>query len=174
MQIKAALKGLSHRHETSKRRRKQSTVPVRIWEDLYTWTREGQQDKMEPPQLSVWWRGPRITNTCIHCFSQETWELVLKRWSKRINVAKGDWKMSTKKKRQPSSTLDGNVSRCSHYRKQYGISLQKKKNQTKNRIAVWSSSLIPAHVSGEKEKTLIQKDTFTSVFIVALFIIPTT
>ena len=32
MQIKAALKGLSHRHETSKRR-KQRTVPVRIWED---------------------------------------------------------------------------------------------------------------------------------------------
>lgn len=41
--------------------------------------------------------------------------------------------MSTKKKRQPSSTLDGNVSRCSHYRKQYGISLQKKK-KTKLKI----------------------------------------
>ena len=169
MQIKAALKGLSHRHETSKRR-KQRTVPVRIWEDPYTWTWEGQQGKKEPSQPSVWWQGPRIRNTCTHCFSQETWELVLKRWSKRINVAKGDWKMSTKKKRQPSSTLGGNVNRCGRCRKQYGISLQKKKNkQTKNR-----SNPIPAHISGEKEKTLIQKDTFTSVFIVALFTVATT
>ena len=48
-------------------------------------------------------------------------------------------------KREPSYTVGGNVSWCSHYGEQYGGSSKK----TKNRVAIWSSNPTPGHISGQ-------------------------
>ena len=67
-------------------------------------------------------------------------------------------------------TVGGNVNFCSHYGKQYEGFPKK----PKNRITVEPSSSIPGYISKKKKKnpkTLIQKDTCTSMFLEALFTI---
>ena len=46
------------------------------------------------------------------------------------------------KKKEPSYTVGGNVSWCSHHEKQYGGV-----SKTKNRVPMWSSNPIPMHIS---------------------------
>ena len=70
---------------------------------------------------------------------------------------------STEERKQ-SYILGGNVNWCSHNRKRYRYS-------SKNRIAIWSCNPISGHIP---EKTIIQNDTCTSVFITALFTIAKT
>ena len=42
--------------------------------------------------------------------------------------------------------------------------------KTKSRAAIRSSNPTPGHISGKREKTtLIQKDTYTPMFVAALF-----
>ena len=65
-------------------------------------------------------------------------------------------------KREPSYTAGGNAHWCNHYGKQHEDSSKK----TKNRITVRSSNPTPG-----PEKTIIQKDTCTPMFIAALFTI---
>ena len=70
---------------------------------------------------------------------------------------------STKEKKQ-SYILGGNVNWCSHNGKQY-------RDSSKNRVAIWSCNPTSGHIP---EKTIVQKDTCTSVFITALFTIAKT
>ena len=70
-------------------------------------------------------------------------------------------------KREPSDTVGGNVNCCSHYGKQYGASLKKLKIELPYDLVI---PLLGIYL----EKTLIQKDTCTPMFIVALFTIAKT
>ena len=70
-------------------------------------------------------------------------------------------------KREPSYTVGGNVSWCSHYGKQYGGSLKKLKIELPHDPAI---PLLGIYL----DKTLIQKDTCAPVFIAALFTIAKT
>ena len=70
-------------------------------------------------------------------------------------------------KREPSYTVGGNINWCSHYGKQYGGSLKKLKTELPCDPAIPVLGTYP-------EKTLIQKDTCTSVFTAALFTIAKT
>ena len=74
--------------------------------------------------------------------------------------------------REPSYTLSGNVSWCSHYGKQYGGFLKKKKKK-KLKIELSHDAAIPL-LSIYPEKTLIQKYTCNTIFISALFTIAKT
>ena len=75
------------------------------------------------------------------------------------------------KKRQPSYTVGGSVNWCSHYGKQYS-SFSKNWSRTtlwpKNSTRVHNP---PKRKPNNKNKTLIQKDTCTPIFIAALFTI---
>ena len=64
-------------------------------------------------------------------------------------------------KREPSYTVGRNVNWCSHYRKQYGVSL-------KIKIELLYDPAIPL-LSIYPEKTIIRKDTCTPMFIAVLF-----
>ena len=68
-------------------------------------------------------------------------------------------------KREPSYTVGGNVNWCSHYGEQYGF--KKLKIELPYDLAIPLLGIYP-------EKTLILKDTCTSVFIAALFTIAKT
>ena len=68
-------------------------------------------------------------------------------------------------KREPSHTVGGNVSWCSHYGKQYGGSSEKLKIELPYDPAIPLLGIYP-------DKTVIQKDTCTPMFIAALFTIP--
>ena len=70
-------------------------------------------------------------------------------------------------KREPSYTVGGNISWCSHYGKQYGYSLEKLKIELPYDPAIPLLGIYP-------DKTLIQKDTCTPMFIAALFTIAKT
>ena len=76
-----------------------------------------------------------------------------------INVGEGV------RKREPSYTMGGNVSWCSHYRKQYRGSLKKLKVELLYDPAILG-------IYPKKKKALIQKDTCTLMFTSALFTIP--
>ena len=65
-------------------------------------------------------------------------------------------------KREPSYTIGGNVSWCSHCEEQYGGSLKKLKIELPYDPAI---PLLGIYL----DKTIIQKDTCTPVFIAALF-----
>ena len=64
-------------------------------------------------------------------------------------------------KREPSYTVGGNVNWCSHYGTQYNF-LKKLKIEVPHDPAIPLSSIYP-------DKTIIQKDTWTLMFIVTLF-----
>ena len=70
-------------------------------------------------------------------------------------------------KREPSYIIGGNVNWCSHYGKQYGIPSKKLKIELPYDPAISLLGIYP-------EKTLIQKDTCTPIFIAALFTIAKT
>ena len=72
-------------------------------------------------------------------------------------------------KREPSYTVRGNVNWCSHCGEQYGGSLKKLKIELPYDPAIPLLGIYP-----EKVKTLIQKDTCTSIFIGALFTVAKT
>ena len=76
-----------------------------------------------------------------------------------INVGEGV------RKREPSYTMGGNVSWCSHYRKHYRGSLKKLKVELLYDPAILG-------IYPKKKKALIQKDTCTLMFTSALFTIP--
>ena len=65
-------------------------------------------------------------------------------------------------KRKPSYTVGGNVNWYSHYGEQYGGSLEKVKIELPYDPAIPLPSIYP-------EETIIRKDTFTPMFIEALF-----
>ena len=67
-------------------------------------------------------------------------------------------------KSEPSCTVGGNVNWYSHYGEQYGGSLK-----TKNRTTIQPSNPTPGHIY--PEKTIIQKESCTTMFIAALFTI---
>ena len=69
-------------------------------------------------------------------------------------------------KREPLYTVGGNVNWYSHYGKHMEVP-----QKTKNRVAIWSSNPTPGIYP---DKTLIQKDTCTSMFIAALFTVTKT
>ena len=46
--------------------------------------------------------------------------------------------------------------------------------KTKTRTTTWSSNSTPGYISGKKRKTLIQKDTYTPIFIASLLAIAKT
>ena len=70
-------------------------------------------------------------------------------------------------KREPSCTVGGNVNWYSHYGEQYGGSLKKLKIELPNDPAIPLLGLYP-------EKTLIQKESSTTMFTAALFTIART
>ena len=70
-------------------------------------------------------------------------------------------------KREPSYTVGGNVSWCSHYGKQYGRFLRKLKIELPYDPAIPLLGIYP-------DKTIIQKDTCTPMIIAALFTIAKT
>ena len=70
-------------------------------------------------------------------------------------------------KREPSYTVGGNVSWCSHYGEQYGDSSKKLK------IELPYDPMIPL-LGIYPDKTIIQKDTCTPMFTAALFTIAKT
>ena len=72
-------------------------------------------------------------------------------------------------KREPSYTVGGNVSWCSHCGEQYGGSLKKLKIELPYDPAIPLLGIYP-----EKAKTLIWKDTCTPMFTAALFTIAKT
>ena len=73
-----------------------------------------------------------------------------------------------------SYTTGGKVNRYSHYREQYGDSFLKNKNKNKNLgIKLPYDPAIPL-LGIYPEKTIIQKDACTPVFIAALFVIART
>ena len=65
-------------------------------------------------------------------------------------------------------TVGGNVNWYSHYKNSMKVP-----QKTKNRVAIWSSSRIPGHIH-YPDKTFIWKDTYTPIFIAALFTIDKT
>ena len=67
-------------------------------------------------------------------------------------------------KREPSYTLGGNVNWFNHYGEHYGVPLKKTKTGTPSDSALPLPGIYP-------EKIIIQKDTCTLLFIVALFAI---
>ena len=70
-------------------------------------------------------------------------------------------------KREPYYTVDGNVNLCSHYAEQHGRFLKKLKIELPYDPAIPLLGIYP-------EKTIIQKDTCTPMFIAALFTIART
>ena len=68
--------------------------------------------------------------------------------------------------REPSCTVGGNVNWCSHYGEQYGF-LKKLKLELP-----YDSSIPLLHIY--PEKTIIQKETCTTMFIAALFTVART
>ena len=70
-------------------------------------------------------------------------------------------------KRQSSNTVGGNVSWCSHYGKKNGVSSKKLKIELPYDLAIPLLGIYP-------DKTIIQKDTCTPMFIAALFTIAKT
>ena len=70
-------------------------------------------------------------------------------------------------KREPSCTVGGNANWYSHYGEQYGGSLKKLKTELPHDPAIPLLGIYP-------QKTIIQKDTCTPMFIAALFIIART
>ena len=70
-------------------------------------------------------------------------------------------------KREPSNSADGNVNLCNHYGEQYGGSLKELKIELLYDPAI---PLLGTHL----EKTLIQNDTCTQMFIAAVFTIAKT
>ena len=70
-------------------------------------------------------------------------------------------------KKKPSYTVGGNVNWCSHYGKQYGGSLKKLKIELPYDPEI---SILGIYL----EKTLIQKDACTPMFVAALFTIDKT
>ena len=68
------------------------------------------------------------------------------------------------KRREHSNIVSGNINWYSSYGEQYGGSLKKKK-KTKNRATIYPE--IPL-LSIYPEKSMIQKDTCTPMFIAAL------
>ena len=70
-------------------------------------------------------------------------------------------------KREPFYTVDGNVNWYSHYEEQYGGFLKKLKIELPYDPAIPLLGIYP-------EKTIIQKDTCTPMFIAALFTIART
>ena len=70
-------------------------------------------------------------------------------------------------KREPSCTVGGNANWYSHYGEQYGGSLKKLKTELPYDPAIPLLGIYP-------QKTIIQKDTCTPMFIAALFIIART
>ena len=70
-------------------------------------------------------------------------------------------------KREPSCTVGGNVNWYDHYGEQYGGSLKKLKIELPYDPSITLLGIYP-------EKTVTQKDTFTPVFIAALFTIAKT
>ena len=70
-------------------------------------------------------------------------------------------------KREPSYTVGGNVSCCSHYGKYYGGYPRKLKTEL-----TYDPSILLLGVY--LNKTIIQKDTFNSIFIAALFTVSKT
>ena len=81
--------------------------------------------------------------------------------SLQINAGKGA------EKREPSYTIGGNVNWCSHYGEEYGGSLKKLKIELPYDPAIPLLGIYP-------EKTIIQNDTCTPMFIAALFTIAKT
>ena len=67
-------------------------------------------------------------------------------------------------KKEPSYTVGGNVNWCSHYGEQYGAFLKKLKIELPYDPAIPILDIYP-------EKTIIQKDTCTPIFVAALFTI---
>ena len=67
-------------------------------------------------------------------------------------------------KREPSDTIGGNINWCSHYGKQYGSSSKKLKLKLPYDPAI---PLLGSYL----EKTVIQKDICTPMFIAVLFTI---
>ena len=70
-------------------------------------------------------------------------------------------------KREPSYTVGSHVNWCSHYGKQYGGSFKKLKIELPYDPAIPLLGIYP-------DKTIIQKDTCTLMFITALFTIAKT
>ena len=70
----------------------------------------------------------------------------------------------TVEKREPSSTVGENINRYNHYGEQYGGSLKKQKNRNIIDPEIPLLEIYP-------EKTIIQTDTHTPMFIAALFTI---
>ena len=70
-------------------------------------------------------------------------------------------------KREPSCTVGGNVNRYSHYEEQYGGSLKKLKIELPYDPAIPLLGIYP-------EKTIIQKESCTTMFTAALFTIART
>ena len=70
-------------------------------------------------------------------------------------------------KREPSYTVGGNVNWCSHCEKQYGVSSKKLKIELPYDQAIPLPGIY-------LDKTIIQKDTGTLMFIAALFTIAKT
>ena len=69
-------------------------------------------------------------------------------------------------KRKLSYTVGGNVNWCSHYGKQYGVSLEKLKTELPYDPAIPLLGIYPDKI--------IQKHTFTLMFIAALFTVAKT
>ena len=67
-------------------------------------------------------------------------------------------------KREPSYLVGGNLNWCSHYGKQYGISLSKVKIKLSSYPAILLLGIY-------MEKIIIKENTFTLMFIIALFTI---
>ena len=67
-------------------------------------------------------------------------------------------------KREPSYIVGGNLNWCSHYGKQYGISLSKVKIKLSSYPAILLLGIY-------MEKIIIKENTFTLMFIIALFTI---
>ena len=80
-------------------------------------------------------------------------------------------------KREPSYIVGGNLNWCSHYGKQYGVSLSRVKIKLPCcQVAAKSLQLYPTlcDLGIYLEKIIIQEDTFSLLFIVALFTITKT
>ena len=68
-------------------------------------------------------------------------------------------------KKEPWYTDDGNVNQCNHCEKQFS-------QKTKIRTTIWLIKSTPEYVSKKKKgKILTWEDTWTSIFIAALFTI---
>ena len=67
-------------------------------------------------------------------------------------------------KSEPLYTAGGNANLCSHYGKQYGVSLRKLKIELP-----YDPPMLLLGIYSEETKTLIQKDTCIAMFIAAVF-----